>query len=99
MIIDSSPGTGCPVIAGLQDTNYVILITEPTPSALSDLRRVLEKAHTARAYYAYSLNPYTALITDKELFSPIVPIHYNLVFKDRKIQDLIIPHIFMEMLI
>jgi len=42
MLIDSAPGTGCPVIASLQDADYVILITEPTPSGLSDLCRVLE---------------------------------------------------------
>lgn len=42
MLIDSSPGTGCPVIASLQDVNFVILVTEPTPSAFSDLKRALE---------------------------------------------------------
>lgn len=41
MILDSSPGTGCPVIAALQDSDLAILITEPTPSAFSDLKRVL----------------------------------------------------------
>jgi len=42
MIIDSAPGTGCPVIASLQDASFAILITEPTPSGFSDLKRVLE---------------------------------------------------------
>jgi len=42
MLIDSSPGTGCPVIASLQDSNFVILVTEPTPSGFTDLKRVLE---------------------------------------------------------
>lgn len=42
MIIDSAPGTGCPVIASLQDANFVILITEPTPAGFSDLKRVLQ---------------------------------------------------------
>jgi len=42
MVLDSSPGTGCPVIASLQDANFAILITEPTPSAFSDLKRVLK---------------------------------------------------------
>jgi len=41
-IIDSSPGTGCPVVAALQDVNFVVLITEPTPSGFSDLKRVLQ---------------------------------------------------------
>lgn len=41
-IIDSAPGTGCPVIAALQDSNFAVLITEPTPSGFSDLKRVLK---------------------------------------------------------
>ena len=42
VLIDSAPGTGCPVTAALKDANYTILITEPTPSGFSDLTRVLE---------------------------------------------------------
>ena len=42
MLIDSAPGTGCPVIASLQDANFALLVTEPTLSGLSDLKRVLE---------------------------------------------------------
>ena len=42
MLIDSAPGTGCPVIASLQDSNFAILVTEPTPSGFADLKRVLE---------------------------------------------------------
>jgi len=41
-VIDSAPGTGCPVIAALRDANFVILVTEPTPAGFSDLKRVLE---------------------------------------------------------
>ncbi len=41
-IIDSAPGTGCPVNAALRDVDFVVLVTEPTPSAISDLKRVLE---------------------------------------------------------
>jgi len=42
MIIDSSPGTGCPVIASIQDVDFAFLVTEPTLSGLSDLKRVLK---------------------------------------------------------
>lgn len=42
MLIDSSPGTGCPVIASLRDSDFVVLITEPTLSGFSDLKRVLQ---------------------------------------------------------
>ena len=41
IIIDSSAGVGCPVIASLVGTDYIVAVTEPTPSALHDLKRVL----------------------------------------------------------
>jgi len=41
VIIDSAAGIGCPVIASLVDTDYIVAVTEPTPSALHDLKRVL----------------------------------------------------------
>jgi len=45
MIIDSAPGVGCPVIASLVGTDYIVAVTEPTPSALHDLKRVLYLAN------------------------------------------------------
>jgi MinD superfamily P-loop ATPase len=45
MIIDSAPGVGCPVIASLIGTDYIVAVTEPTPSALHDLKRVLYLAN------------------------------------------------------
>ncbi|MDD4878477.1 MAG: ATP-binding protein [Candidatus Nanoarchaeia archaeon] len=41
MLIDSSAGIGCPVIASLAGTDYIVAVTEPTPSALHDLKRVM----------------------------------------------------------
>jgi MinD superfamily P-loop ATPase len=41
VLIDSSAGIGCPVIASINGTDFVIAVTEPTPSALHDLKRVL----------------------------------------------------------
>jgi len=45
IIIDSAAGVGCPVIASLVDTDYIVAVTEPTPSALHDLKRVLYLAN------------------------------------------------------
>ena len=36
-IYDAPPGTSCPVIEAMKDTDFVILITEPTPFGLYDL--------------------------------------------------------------
>jgi MinD superfamily P-loop ATPase len=41
-VIDASPGTSCPVIEAVRDTDYVILVTEPTPFGLSDLTLAVE---------------------------------------------------------
>jgi MinD superfamily P-loop ATPase len=37
IIIDAPPGTSCPVIEAINSTDFVILITEPTPFGLNDL--------------------------------------------------------------
>jgi len=42
MILDSAAGIGCPVIASIRGCDYVVLVTEPTPSGFSDLKRILE---------------------------------------------------------
>ncbi|MBU4493624.1 MAG: ATP-binding protein [Nanoarchaeota archaeon] len=42
ILVDSSAGIGCPVIASVNGSDYVIAVTEPTPSALSDLKRGLK---------------------------------------------------------
>ncbi|MHA1285411.1 MAG: P-loop NTPase [Promethearchaeota archaeon] len=42
VLIDGPPGIGCPVIAMLTGLDYVITITEPTPSGLHDLIRAIE---------------------------------------------------------
>jgi MinD superfamily P-loop ATPase len=36
-IFDAPPGTSCPAIAAMRDSDYVILVTEPTPFGLNDL--------------------------------------------------------------
>jgi MinD superfamily P-loop ATPase len=41
IILDSPAGIGCPVTASITNTKYAILVTEPTPSGLSDLKRIL----------------------------------------------------------
>ena len=37
-ILDAPPGTSCPVIATLRGVDYALLVTEPTPFGLHDLR-------------------------------------------------------------
>ncbi len=42
IIIDGSPGIGCPVIASITGADIVLVVTEPTLSGLHDLDRVIQ---------------------------------------------------------
>ncbi|MFC1597028.1 ATP-binding protein [Planctomycetota bacterium] len=42
VLIDGSPGIGCPVIAAITGTDLVVIVTEPTLSGMHDLERVAE---------------------------------------------------------
>ncbi len=42
IIVDGPPGIGCPVIASLTGADYVLIVTEPSLSALHDLKRLLQ---------------------------------------------------------
>jgi len=41
-IIDAPPGTSCPVITAMKDTDFVLMVTEPTPFGLNDLMLAAE---------------------------------------------------------
>jgi MinD superfamily P-loop ATPase len=62
IIIDGSPGIGCPVIASLTGANYALAITEPTVSGVHDLKRILDLTKhfgikTGVVVNKYDLNP------------------------------------------
>ena len=42
VLVDGSPGIGCPVVSSLSGASFVVLVTEPTVSGLHDLKRVYE---------------------------------------------------------
>ncbi len=42
VIFDSPPGTSCPVVETIEDCDFVVLVTEPTPFGLNDLRLAVE---------------------------------------------------------
>jgi MinD superfamily P-loop ATPase len=42
VIIDAPPGTSCPVIESISGSDYCILVTEPTPFGLHDLKLAVE---------------------------------------------------------
>lgn len=48
IIIDGSPGIGCPVIASITGTDMVVIVTEPSVSGLHDLERIIGLANHFR---------------------------------------------------
>ena len=44
VIIDASPGTTCPVVESMRGADFVLLVTEPTPFGLHDLRLAVQVA-------------------------------------------------------
>lgn len=56
MVLDAPAGIGCPVIAALNGVNFVVLVTEPTPSGFSDLKRVLTVVNHFKISYGVVIN-------------------------------------------
>ena len=71
LLIDGSPGTGCPVISSLSGANLAVLVTEATVSGLHDLKRVYELVKTFNIKAVCIINKFdlNAKVTkDIELF-------------------------------
>ncbi|MBN1932828.1 MAG: ATP-binding protein [Desulfobacterales bacterium] len=55
-IIDCPPGTSCPVIAAVKDSDYVVLVTEPTPFGLHDLSLAVETMRELKIPFGVCIN-------------------------------------------
>jgi MinD superfamily P-loop ATPase len=56
ILIDGPPGIGCPVIATVSGLDYIIAITEPTPSGLHDLSRAIEMVNQFNIPFGIVIN-------------------------------------------
>jgi len=57
-IIDGSPGIGCPVIASLSGVDLVLIVTEPSISGMSDLKRIVQTSQKLQAKPAVCINKF-----------------------------------------
>jgi MinD superfamily P-loop ATPase len=55
-ILDAPPGTSCPVIATLRGADFVVLVTEPTPFGLHDLRLAVDMVRTLGIPFGVVIN-------------------------------------------
>lgn len=56
MLIDSAAGIGCPVIASVTGTDYALIITEPSLSGMSDMKRAASIVRHFRIPYGIIIN-------------------------------------------
>lgn len=66
-ILDAPPGTSCPVVETLREADYLVLVTEPTPFGLHDLKLVVEMARLLKIPFGIIVN--RAGIGDRALYS------------------------------
>ncbi|MEW6367692.1 MAG: ATP-binding protein [Acidobacteriota bacterium] len=55
-ILDAPPGTSCPVITTVRDSDFVLLVAEPTPFGLHDLELAIELVRQLRIPFGVMVN-------------------------------------------
>lgn len=55
-IYDAPPGTSCPVVETVSDSDYIILVTEPTPFGLYDLKLSIEMLREVKLPFGIIIN-------------------------------------------
>lgn len=55
-ILDCPPGTSCPVVAAVDEADFVLLVTEPTPFGLNDLKLAVETMRQIEKAFAVVIN-------------------------------------------
>ncbi|MBN1554097.1 MAG: ATP-binding protein [Phycisphaerae bacterium] len=56
LFYDSPPGTSCPVIESVRDSDFVLLVTEPTPFGLHDLKLAVAMTRALELPFAVVIN-------------------------------------------
>lgn len=55
-ILDAPPGTSCPVIESVRGADFVVLVTEPTPFGLNDLKLAVDMARALGLRFGVVVN-------------------------------------------
>ena len=66
VIIDGSPGIGCPVIASISGVDMVLIVAEPTISGISDMERIIKTCYKFGTLIAICVNKYDVNLTNTE---------------------------------
>ena len=65
-IIDGSPGIGCPVIASISGVDMVLIVTEPSLSGISDMKRIVKTVENFGIKMAICVNKFDINIGNTE---------------------------------
>ena len=57
-VIDVPPGTTCPTVEAVKNTDYVLMVTEPTPFGLNDLKLAVEMVRLLNIPFGVLINRY-----------------------------------------
>lgn len=89
VIIDAPPGTSCPVVSALTDVDYCLLVTEPTPFGLNDLKLAVEMVRSLHIPFGVIINrsDYADSYIEEYCSSQGIPVLLKIPF-DRKIAAL-----------
>jgi MinD superfamily P-loop ATPase len=64
VIIDTSPGTSCPVVQAVKGSDFCVLVTEPTPFGFNDLRLAIDMVRELDVPFGIVLNRVDIKIKD-----------------------------------
>lgn len=67
VILDGSPGIGCPVIASITGVSMVLVVAEPTLSGIHDMKRIVENARRFGTKIAVCINKYDISVENTKM--------------------------------
>jgi MinD superfamily P-loop ATPase len=56
VLIDAPPGTSCPVVEAIEGVDFCLLVTEPTPFGLNDLKLAVDMVRELKLPFAVVIN-------------------------------------------
>jgi MinD superfamily P-loop ATPase len=83
-IIDVPPGTSCPVVTAVRAADYVLLVTEPTPFGLHDLKLAVEMLRKVQRPFGVIINRVGIGNDDVAQFCTVEDIDVLLTIPDRR---------------
>jgi len=88
VVLDSPPGTSCPMVESVKDADFVILVTEPTPFGLFDLKMAHGVVKKLGKPYGIIINKYEPGFKEMEEFfdKENIPVLLKIPF-ERKIAE------------